>query len=53
MIVKCLCKHGYQDKVYGPGARVANKCKGSSLGEVRYRCTVCKKEHTKTTKVER
>jgi hypothetical protein len=51
MIVKCLCKHQYQDGVHGPGMRVANKSKGPSPGDTVYRCTVCKREHTKTVKV--
>jgi len=39
MILKCNCKHDYQDKRYGPGRRVHNLCvKG---GKVAHRCTVC------------
>ena len=39
MILKCNCKHKYQDKRYGLGRRVHNACtKGS---KVVYRCTVC------------
>ena len=36
MILKCSCKHAYQDKRYGPGKRVHNKCRTG-----KYRCTVC------------
>jgi len=34
-IVKCNCKHAFQDATYGYGMRVANSCTGG------YRCTVC------------
>lgn len=43
-IKKCSCKHEYQDKKYGKGRRVANKCAGKT--NVVYRCTVCLKEHS-------
>jgi len=34
-VIKCSCKHEYQDKKYGKGNRMANACdKG-------HRCTVC------------
>ena len=39
MILKCSCKHTYQDKHYGPGKRVHNKCIKDRV--VKYRCTVC------------
>ena len=38
MIKKCVCRHAYQDKMYGDGNRVCNQ---KSDG---YRCTVCGKE---------
>lgn len=39
MILKCTCKHDYQDKLYGYGRRVHNiRHKGKIIG---YRCTVC------------
>ena len=39
-IIKCNCKHEYQDSKYGPGRRVANyTAKGHA------RCTVCGSEH--------
>lgn len=43
-IVKCDCEHVYQDKKYGRGNRVANKC-NIGLGGEKHRCTVCGKEH--------
>ena len=43
MIIKCGCKHPYQDEVYGQGNRVANPM----VKEKTYRCTVCLKEQTK------
>jgi hypothetical protein len=39
MIKKCVCKHDWQDKVYGLGMRVANEKKDGS-----YRCTACGKD---------
>ena len=49
-IVKCTCQHSFQDAKEGSGNRVANQMisKGS---EARYRCSVCKKEHTLGTVV--
>lgn len=44
MIKKCECKHPYQDRKYGKGRRVMNKC--ASKINAFYRCTVCLKEHT-------
>lgn len=46
MIIRCSCKHTYQDKKYGKNRRVANRCgiKGSG-GKSTFRCTVCLKEH--------
>lgn len=35
MVLPCNCKHHYQDRIYGTGNRVHNKC------EAGYRCTVC------------
>jgi len=39
MILKCNCKHDYQDKRYGPSRRVHNTC--TKGGKTAYRCTVC------------
>lgn len=47
VILKCTCKHDYQDKVYGKGMRVHNAAgKGKAHGK-EVVCTVClsKKEH--------
>ncbi len=41
-IIKCTCKHDYQDKKYGKGKRVANECTSKSMNK-QYRCTVCLK----------
>lgn len=35
-IKRCTCSNEYQDKKYGYGMRVANKCKNGT-----YRCTIC------------
>lgn len=40
-IIRCVCDHKSQDKMYGRGNRVGNKMTGK-LGY--YRCTVCSKE---------
>lgn len=44
MILKCSCQHTEQDRLHGSGNRVANYCPDPS--GAKYRCTVCKKEHT-------
>ncbi len=41
MILVCTCKNEYQDRRYGQNKRVHNECKPLSLGEKRYRCSVC------------
>ena len=37
MILKCNCKHAFQDKEYGQGLRLHNIMKGNKKA----RCTVC------------
>lgn len=39
-IIKCDCKHAYQDKLYGAGMRVHTPKKSGG-----WRCTVCSKDH--------
>jgi len=39
MILKCKCKHEYQDGKYGKDLRVHNETAKSSNDK--YRCTVC------------
>ncbi len=39
-IIKCSCKHDYQDSIYGYGNRVANSTPSGQL-----RCTVCGTTH--------
>jgi len=47
-IVKCDCKHAFQDARYGAGNRVANYAlKESDANNGAYRCTVCSKVHKK------
>jgi len=41
MIVRCKCKHEYQDKKYGKGNRVHNECSSRIKGQKIVRCTVC------------
>jgi hypothetical protein len=44
MILRCDCKHEFQDKEYGPGRRLHNLM-GHKEGQSRkYRCAVCGKE---------
>ena len=40
-ILKCSCKHKYQDDFYGVGQRVMNKA--TKTGD--YTCTVCGTSH--------
>lgn len=42
-LVKCSCKHDFQNNEYGDGLRLANRCKIASVPQ--YRCTVCDKVH--------
>ena len=41
MILKCKCKHDYQDKKYGKGNRVHNFVVNNTKAGGDYRCTVC------------
>ncbi len=41
-IIKCNCKHEWQDKTYGQGNRVGNLIKQNAKG-TDYRCVVCGK----------
>ena len=44
-LVKCGCKHAFQDAIYGPGMRIVTpitKPKGAGS----WRCTVCQREHS-------
>jgi hypothetical protein len=45
-IIKCNCKHEFQDKKYGNGMRVHNYALKlrSNGGKPGYRCTICKNE---------
>lgn len=40
MILPCTCISSFQDKLYGPGKRVANQMKNPALA----RCTCCGKQ---------
>ena len=44
-IVKCVCNHTEQDKLYGKGNRLANHAPSKGTKPNRYRCTVCQREH--------
>ncbi len=46
-ILKCSCKHEYQDKKYGKGNRVHNALASKSGRLQEYRCTVCGDVKTK------
>jgi len=44
-IKKCICKHSYQDELYGKNNRVHNVTKQNEKPDRRgLRCTVCGKE---------
>ena len=43
MILKCSCKHEWQDKEYGPGMRVHNLARKGYNGRAGWRCTVCER----------
>lgn len=45
-VLKCSCKHDFQDKYYGKGLRLHNfgpKCYGFAVRGPGWRCTVCGK----------
>jgi len=46
MIMKCTCKHTFQDELYGKGNRVFNRTRKKDGERFIYRCTVCLKEKT-------
>lgn len=41
---KCTCDHTQQDNMYGKRIRVHNKV--TRYSDVRWRCTVCKRERS-------
>lgn len=43
-IMKCDCKHEFQDQTYGKGMRVHNPAPQKGASPQRMRCTVCRKE---------
>lgn len=40
-IIRCECKHEYQDAKYGKNRRVGNKTAKGPANNPSYRCTVC------------
>lgn len=40
MILRCTCKHDFQDQKYGFGMRVHNSKQGKGVKDS-YNCTVC------------
>lgn len=44
-IIKCSCRHEYQDSIYGQGNRAHNTFHKNNGG---YRCTVCNGEKRKS-----
>ena len=44
VIKTCVCKHEYQDRIYGEGRRVHTSTPSKKGATVTYRCTVCGKE---------
>jgi hypothetical protein len=53
MILKCKCKHAYQDAQYGPGQRVHNFAPNAFSGAGGWRCTVCEAIKPKTTTISK
>lgn len=47
MILKCSCRHDYQDNRYGKGRRVFNETSKGDANDRTYRCTVCSHETKK------
>jgi hypothetical protein len=46
VIVTCTCPHSEQDRLYGQGKRIANRCLRDNSKEYdSARCTVCLKKH--------
>lgn len=43
-IKPCSCKHEFQDKKYGQGMRVMNRCKQVDDKSTKFRCTICSRE---------
>lgn len=46
-VIRCNCKHDFQDTKYGPGMRLMNptsKQADAKGGPTVYRCTVCSQE---------
>jgi hypothetical protein len=43
-LIKCTCKHEYQDQKYGPGMRIWTPVKTPKDRPQIKRCTVCNKE---------
>lgn len=41
-VLRCSCRHEYQDAQYGVGMRLHNPCSGHA-NSIAYRCTVCSK----------
>ncbi len=42
IIIRCDCKHSWQDETYGPQLRVHNHAPANANAQpIRYRCTVC------------
>ena len=41
MILRCSCKHEFQDERYGRGMRVHNPCSDGGPKHGQARCTVC------------
>ena len=47
-IIKCSCKHEFQDSVYGNGMRLHNLGQGQKNSNT-YKCTICKNKTTETS----
>jgi len=45
-VIRCTCKHEFQDRAYGEGMRIHNFAPKAG-GQGMWRCTVCKNEKAK------
>ena len=42
LVLRCTCKHSFQDERYGDSMRLHNEeKKGAKATSTKYRCTVC------------
>ena len=50
VVLPCSCKHPQQDKIYGKGMRLHNRCSINKASMTGARCTVCTSVKSYSTK---